>query len=789
MDDLLLRTSLIGIAAFLHDIGKPYQRSGMKLPEKYSKDSFERQLILNKDSHLHALHTANFFDHFLNEQSFVARLWKESFPEISMQMASSGHHNPGNRFIEKLITLSDQIASGLDRDDYKMRQNLKTFDYRKVQMVPLLRTVSLYKEKNFDYRYLLDIVNYNSIFPVKLSERKDIDAEKDYKKIIDYFESNFQKLDNTSLKNFIDGLISLYEDSFSFVPASTMGEYDDISLYDHSKTAAAIATSLFKHGDRLPESNEKSFMVIRGEFFGIQKFIFSEGSDPSANPAKILRGRSFYVSLMTEIAADMLLTELSLPSFNLMINAAGMFVILADNTEITKQKVKEVEEKIHYWLFKKFQGEVYFGIFTTEATQDDFTEKHFETLWLNILTEMDKIKFSKFNLLNREAVFLDYHKQFSNGKPCSICGRERATEDDIGDNCREVIEIGKNLVDENLRYLIIKRDDSGSIFGAYNYSFEESVTFQASSYYTKVLDISLSGNFRGYGKAKLNTYVAKNGSAIKTFEELASSDDTGAEAIGVFKADVDNMAAIFAVGLEEKTNKGENPKLTFSRISQLSRMINNFFAYYLPYKLRTSLNYKDTYTVFAGGDDLFIIGRYDKIFDLATEISKDFRKYTGFNEEVTISGGISIFKPNTPIAFMAEVVEYNLSRSKTAINGEKGNLTILGATAKWDEFIKLYEEIQKHKEIMPASSSFQYKLLEIIEMRSRLRNQEYKKDLIKNIMWMPRLQYIIARYLKEKEKREELAMYLLSNIENNEELFRALSMLEIYKNRKNKKYR
>ncbi|MCA1928260.1 MAG: hypothetical protein LDL09_07535, partial [Calditerrivibrio sp.] len=406
-----------------------------------------------------------------------------------------------------------------------------------------------------------------------------------------------------------------------------------------------------------------------------------------------------------------------------------------------------------------------------------------------ILTEMEKVKFAKFDLLKREGVFLDYHKQFDDGKECKICGRERGTHGDIGDNCNELIKIGENLVNDRLGYLVIKKVESGPVFGIYDYSFEESITHQSSSHDTKVLDISLSGKFRGYGKSKINTYVAKNGYTIKTFEEIAFPDeDSGANAIGVFKADVDNMAAIFAIGLEEKTNGGENPKLTFSRISQLSRMINNFFAYYLPYKLKTNEKYKDMYTVFAGGDDLFIIGRYDRIFDLAIDLSKEFKRYTGCNEEVTISGGISIFKPNTPIAFMAEVVEDNLNRSKRLIkNGRKGNLTILSATAPWEDFQSLRDEILENKQLIPKSSSFQYKLLELMEMKIRVEDPYYKDDILKNIMWLPRLKYILSRHIKEESVRKTLSIYFLKHINENTKIFKSLSMLEIYKNRKIKK--
>lgn len=794
--DLKLKTSLLGLCAFLHDIGKPYQRTGVRVSEKYSKTSTDRQLILNEDSHLHALHTANFFDNFLGDNSLIVKLWNETFKDRSMQITSAGHHNPDNDPLKNLISLADQIASGLDRINYEERQKKSVFDYRKVRMVPLLETVSLFGKPSFNFRYPLEQVNIKSIFPEDLMTRDNTNigergntAEESYKAIVKHFESGFKKLDQRSIKNFIDGLISISEESFSFVPASTMGEFDDVSLYDHSKTTAAIATSLFKYwdGGKLPESSENAFVIIRGEFFGIQKFIFSEGSESAKNPAKILRGRSFYVSLMTEIASEMLLTELNLPSFNVMLNAAGMFVILADNTEASKEAIKNVNKKINDWLFDKFFGEVYFGIAYTEASPEDFSEKHFETLWLNILTEMEKVKFSKFLMLKIKGVFDNYHKKFDKQKACSICGRESAVNGEVGDICQELIILGEKLVDDDLRYIIISQERNGNVFGTYNYEFRDSVDdekiFGKNS---KVIDISLFKGFEGFYKAKINTHVARSGKRVKTFEEIASSGEKGLDAIGVFKADVDNLGAIFAVGLEEPHNKGENKRLTFSRLSQLSRMINNFFAYYLPYKLKNDPRFVDTYTVFAGGDDLFLIGRYDSIFELSLELSEDFNSYVAKNKEVTISGGVSIFKPNTPIAYMAEVVEKNLDLSKKytdKMTNIKGNLTFLGATDKWESFKRFYEDFKKDLHLFPKTTSFYYKLLEILGMKMRLSDPEYSYELMKNIMWLPRLKYLLARHIK-KNDLEKASEILLRNIENNPSVFRALLMLELYKNRK-----
>ncbi len=53
----------------------------------------------------------------------------------------------------------------------------------------------------------------------------------------------------------------------------------------------------------------------------------------------------------------------------------------------------------------------------------------------------------------------------------------------------------------------------------------------------------------------------------------------GIDALGVLKADVDNLGAIFSCGFQ-------GSMFTLSRISSLSRILNNFFALYLPYALK-----------------------------------------------------------------------------------------------------------------------------------------------------------------------------------------------------------
>ena len=74
---------------------------------------------------------------------------------------------------------------------------------------------------------------------------------------------------------------------------------------------------------------EPKFLLVQGDFFGIQNFLFAAGAETRKQAAKLLRGRSFQVSLFTEMAALRLLDELALPPTSQVLNAAGKFLIVA----------------------------------------------------------------------------------------------------------------------------------------------------------------------------------------------------------------------------------------------------------------------------------------------------------------------------------------------------------------------------------------------------------------------------------------------------------------------------
>src|SRR5690606_14227025 len=96
----------------------------------------------------------------------------------------------------------------------------------------------------------------------------------------------------------------------------------------------------------------------------------------------------------------------------------------------------------------------------------------------------------------------------------------------------------------------------------------------------------------------------------------------GVEALTTLKGDVDNLGKIFEKGLAQPT---------FAKMSALSRQMNNFFSLWLPAYCASHTKYRNMYTVFAGGDDFFLIGPWLTTQELAFDMRQKFTAYVAQN--------------------------------------------------------------------------------------------------------------------------------------------------------------
>ncbi len=203
------------------------------------------------------------------------------------------------------------------------------------------------------------------------------------------------------------------------------------------------------------------------------------------------------------------------------------------------------------------------------------------------------------------------------------------------------------------------------------------------------------------------------------------------------KGDVDNLGLIFQQGLQ---------KSTFAKMASISRQINQFFSIWLPAYCATKN--PNIYTVFAGGDDFFLIGPWYSTQKLATTMQAEFANYVAQNPTIHFSAGMVMTKLGMPVPHLGNIAEQALDNAK-AIEG-KNAVTLYQRSLPWHEFITLHaqeEEITRLAEDYRISTSYLYSLIHLSELAADQTNLEAT-------LWRSHFYYRTARYVLDKLKKE-----------------------------------
>lgn len=810
--------------ALLHDIGKFAERAGMKLEPLYeaNNEGLYCPESKGKASHRHALYTAAFIEKYKDilPYMFNSREWlSEDSPEDSFINLAAKHHKADTP-MQWIIATADRLSSAMDRAEFEeYNKGIGVRDYKKTRMFSIFESldadISSERADDYLYRYMLKELSPVNIFPIDDEKYRTVEskeANEEYKSLFEGFVKNLKNLKHKEylplwLEHF-DSLLMVYA---SHIPAATVGRVvPDVSLYDHLRTTAAFAAALYlyhRHTDSMDtkailEEREDKFLIVSGDFYGIQEFIFASGGSSSKFAAKLLRGRSFMVSLMTELAANIICNKLRLPFSSIIFNAAGKFTLIAPNTQKAVKMAEAAVEDINSWLKKHFYGESAIGITLTKASAEDFKEENFPTLWKCVGENVEAQKYKRLNMERWCGVVSHYLEDFPEGTgPCQFCGKRPAKEVYREDSdkyylcsiCKDTIYIGKNIVkSENMVVTTVDVNIHGDstiepIFGRYIITFNrrgELSELAEKGYLIKYCDISMPDEpllFKGLTIRFINGYVpayddeaGRSGAIVsKTFEDIAKAsllEDNGKlkgiEAIGVLKADVDELGRVFESRLRRKS---------ISRLATLSRQMNNFFSIYLPYVMNQNERFQNIYTVFSGGDDMFFIGPWNHIIEFAHFVYDEFKRYTC--GKLALSAGITIHKAHEPIKHYAEEAEAALDASKS---GGRDSITIFNKTVKWDAF-KVLEEIKGeilewHKTGI-INNAMLYRWNELIEMVQK--DYKVRKSLAGSGMitgkidysvlgWRALLRYStarnVAKEIKDNEKRKQIIEHVSQKV-------------------------
>lgn len=851
---MLDATSRVALAAFLHDLGKLAQRA--KIDDDGKLDSHlsiycpkrEQGNAWSNYTHHHAAYTAiawdvlestkNFPDLRQNCEPFKLATGDGNLPDSAIN-AAAAHHNP-DTFLQWIVATADRVASGFERDEFDQPEGYNKAtdreDFRRARLVTLFEQVGKESvEESLIYRYPLESLNAQSIFPQKKGDctpKNEEEATLQYKALWEYLISEIKKIPESHKNNlplWLDHFDSLWLSTTHAIPSATpFGQKrikPEVSLYDHSKTTAALAAALWRwhyyHQIQTAESirngwAEQKLMLVQGDFFGIQNFIFAEGGQTNKHSQKLLRGRSFQVALMAECAALKLLEALDLPPTSQIINAAGKFLILAPNTPEALNIVSEMQEEFNTWCLEQTYGEIGIGVATTTASCNDFSQGRFADLIKKLFEDLEVAKYQRFNICDGASapIFDDFLDKFNANGVCQINGRYPANAEaslkrgySLSSLADDQIKIGEALT-KKARVLITK---DAKTLQSQNLSldyFGWKIAFVPSSDITGKYGELAAGRqlvrcwdfdqpeadgsvFRGYARRFVNTYVPRwndvdrmlkshqkyvrlstddigefSEEQIKTLHVLAAEDASnkdnekkwqGEIALLSLKGDVDNLGAIFQQGLE---------KPSFAKWASLSRQMHLFFALWLPWfcehgKDEKGVNrYRNTYTVFAGGDDFFLIGPWQSTIHLAGAIQKHFKQYV-VNDGITLSTGMTMTQPKVPARQLARSAENALSQSKAhkqVANSEptKNAATLWGHTVSWADWFTLMQgRYQKIDDLIkqaedagtPISSGLVYSLLALANRAQ----DELTSQRPEDSLWRSQLAYRTARLIKDKQ--------------------------------------
>lgn len=743
----------ITLAALLHDIGKFYQRTGRRFDNKYYE-------YAKNDGYYHACYTAQFIADVLGIKLDLA---------YNFLKDSAGHH----RDADGSVKIADIIASGHDRRDADItdleiedtekiaEQKLKD-EYKAIRMNSIFNEVKTTDNQKNKASYVkltsydnYEITDQNYANSLKADTAK---AVKEYNDLFDEFLNEINKLKEHGydsyemLHQLIYPIIKKYTTTF---PANTMSAFPTVSLFEHLKLTAAIASCLEKD-----QSQKKPFVLFDYDISGIQAFIYqiTEGDKSKQNISKSLRTRSFYLNIFADFVAYYIANEFKVSYENILYSSAGRGRILLPNTNDFEIKIKSICNKLEEEIYQLHHGKLAI-IFSYEEV-DGLDLKN---------SNLSDLKEGRKEIGNRKQKFVNLiakpdfkFVRNATNKLCTMCNINESTGD-LCEFCSKMIELNDNVIAESNEFVVeFNYDNNKTEKELYkektrNFILKIGNLGHMLFYVNTIAKINPNSYYLSINNYKIGEvkYYARSINSKISFQDIEKikKNDLGDNKIAVIKMDVDNLGYIFFKGLSDKDINNKD-KQTISKILTLSRNLDNFFTHKL-----VDICGENVYINYAGGDDLVIIVPGWQSLELVLKINQEFKKYTTENSSFHISAGIDLFDAVTPIRYAVERAEENLEASKN-IEG-KDAFTVLDCTIKNDELESIINIINEYEEAIIKEKVSRGGIYDIYS--AILSSLENKDILRKYMTFIPHIAYSIKRNIEDKEWNEKLLKTFVFN--------------------------
>jgi len=506
---------------------------------------------------------------------------------------------------------------------------------------------------------------------------------------------------------------------------NTYGE-PGVSLFEQWKMIAALV-QISGSTAQIPAA----LGLVGGDIPGIQHTI---NLVTAKGAAKAMRGRSAFIQLLGHALVQRLLDRLELGPANVVYDAGGNFVLLTgweEGEESTVHRVHEVANDVNRVLLagagagaERFDG--FHGDLSVALAAVPLAEGLEVLCWNLPLTDKDNRTFSRWQQAEKrlkDAIAAAKSRPFGDlalhsdtdwrllfeteaaetNDFCAVCRRQRGADepefrpldqDDTGPasgsnaacpECWGFNDLANDLGHAAARLVLARLQPSQPQAWQHAlhavcelwFSIEKSTAPRnAPSDTVLVFDPDeLGAGMNGFLWLS-HTTPADDAGNIKSNNELADATCGGFKRLGVLRMDVDNLGVRIVHGLPHRT-----PMQT----AELSQALERFFAGWLDrICARVDGGRGLFYVLFAGGDDLFVIGPWDWMPALAVAIREDFAHYTHSNPALGISGGIAVVGAHEPLHRAGDEAHDALKEAKDLPG--KDALTFLGRAHTWAEF-------------------------------------------------------------------------------------------------------
>lgn len=695
------------LAALFHDIGKLLQREASPADRQRVADAY-RWFDPGRPGTVHEMWGADF-----------ARRLLPGWTQVETLILR--HHCPESE-LETLLQAADHLAAG-ERDEDPGSEAVATSP-----LVNILSRVAFVKEgvpapERFAYLPLRPLeVEASALFPC--TDPGEALRPGDYPRLQEGLRQALERrVRADSFREDVARLLYVLQRWLWAVPSAVYRTVPDISLYDHQKVTAAVAACLYLAWKRQALSarvalrpgehpDEPVLLLVGGDISGVQAFLYNVGY---RGALRALKGRSAYLQLLTWALAHGLAAWLDLPDANVLYAAGGHFFLLApvDAGPAVEAYGREVQQV----LWAAHGGELAAIIDAQPLRPAELQLGALGKPWSALLARLRDGKERRWlSVLHDDPTGV--LGPFGEGgvRPrCAWCRQELAGEEPPSEEegeptcawCRSFGELGRRLAHLGPGgFLVGRRVALRRPQGSYR-GWEEvlaalgwEVGLRREAGGPTERSLSLGGfPAEGSGWLPLAVHAPLAEGRIREFEEIGKAA-RGLKRWGVLRADVDDLGRVFAVGL------GAHQSL--SRYATLSTLLSLFFGAWVDRRVR-DLGGPRAYTIYSGGDDLFVVGSWDLLPELAHALREEFRAFCAGNSHLTLSASIEV-PPTDQYPLRAVALEAGesldrrakrLRRQRDGHAVSKDAASLLGVPLGWEEW--------------PAIEALQRELVALVE--------------------------------------------------------------------------